>query len=89
MNFDNFTIRPITLEDANAFYLRVDKNRERISTYFPGIVRFTTTLEDTKVHIAERISDAAIGKYMIMLIIDTTSNAIAGAIQMKDAVKSN
>jgi RimJ/RimL family protein N-acetyltransferase len=84
MTFDNFTIRPITTEDAVAFFQLVESNKHRISTYFPGIVTKTTTLEETKSHIAERLAGASRGKYMIHLIIDNLTNAIAGVIQLKD-----
>jgi RimJ/RimL family protein N-acetyltransferase len=84
MNFDNFTIRPITARDAVDFFQLIENNRERISTYFPGIVKLTNNIEETKSHIAERIAEAGKGKYMIWLIIDTLTNNIAGVIQLKD-----
>lgn len=84
MNFDNYTLSPITLDDTNIFFELIENNRERISTYFPGIVGFTKTLEETKAHIEERIAGAESGKYMIYLITDTSNNKIAGVVQMKD-----
>lgn len=83
-NFDNYTLSPITLDDTNIFFELIENNRERISTYFPGIVGFTKTLEETKAHIEERIAGAESGKYMIYLITDTSNNKIAGVVQMKD-----
>jgi ribosomal-protein-serine acetyltransferase len=62
----------------------VENNKHRISTYFPGIVTKTTTLEETKTHIAERIEGAEKGQYMIYLIIDTLTKKFAGVIQLKD-----
>ena len=84
MNFDNYTIRPITLDDSDGFFQLVEINKGRISTYFPGIVTKTTTLEETKVHIAERIEGAEKGKYMIYLIVDNLKKQFAGVIQLKD-----
>jgi RimJ/RimL family protein N-acetyltransferase len=84
MNFDHYSIRPITMEDASGFFNLVENNKERISTYFPGIVTKTNTLEDTKAHVQERISGAAQDKYMIYLIIDNLTNKPIGVVQLKD-----
>jgi ribosomal-protein-serine acetyltransferase len=84
MNFDNYVIRPITLEDAADFFQLVENNRQRISTYFPGIVTKTNTLEETITHIAERIEGADKGKYMIYLIIEIPTNKMIGVVQLKD-----
>ena len=84
MTLDNFIIRPITLEDAADFFQLVENNRPRISTYFPGIVSVTKTLEETKSQIAERIEGAEKGKYMIYLIVDKPAGKIVGVVQLKD-----
>jgi RimJ/RimL family protein N-acetyltransferase len=84
LTFDNYTIRPITQDDAAHFFQLVENNRPRISAYFPGIVSKTTTLEHTRTHIAERIAGAATGKYMIYLVVDNLTQKIAGVVQLKD-----
>jgi RimJ/RimL family protein N-acetyltransferase len=84
LTFDNYSIRPIELNDALDFFQLVENNRPRISTYFPGIVSKTKTFEETKSHIAERIAGAASGKYMIYLIIDNLTKKFAGVVQLKD-----
>src|SRR5262245_5092732 len=84
MTFDGFIIRPITMADVGSFFKLVETNRERISDYFPGIVKVTNTLEETTQHVAERIAGADRGKYMIYLIMDTAVNRPIGVIQLKD-----
>lgn len=84
MNFDHYTLRPITLNDSREFFELVQQNKNRISTYFPGIVSKTRTLDETATHIAERIAGAAEGKYMLWLIVDLKTTKMAGVIQLKD-----
>ena len=84
ISLDTFTLRPITLADTESFFNAVSANRDRISTYFPGIVTKTNTLEETRTHIEERIAGADEGKYMIWLIVENRTDKIAGVIQNKD-----
>lgn len=84
MTFDNYALRPITLDDASEFFQMVENNKHRIETYFPGIVSKTKTIEETKTHIAERIEGAEKGKYMIYLIIDNPTKKFVGVVQLKD-----
>jgi hypothetical protein len=47
MQFDNYTIRPLTTEDLAAYFQLVEKNRKRLEGFFTGTVSRTKTLEDT------------------------------------------
>lgn len=82
--FENYTVRPVVPGDTEAFLELVNNNRERITAYFPGIVTHCDTVQTLQKHLEERIAAAGEGKYIPLVIEDTTSSKLVGVIQVKD-----
>lgn len=83
MTFNNFVIRPISIEDVEKYFSFVEKNRERIAPLFPVIAKSTLTLEDTHGYIKRRLERAEKKEYIIFVILDIEINKIIGAAFLK------
>lgn len=84
MVFDNFTIRLLTIDDLDAYFHLIEKNRERLEDFFSGTVSKTKTFEDTKnflLDIVQRVKDKT---YFPYLIIDDSTQKIAGFVDLKN-----
>lgn len=84
LSFENFLIRMAEEKDAPAVLELVNANRNRITNYFPGIIRFCDSLSDLQRHLEVRSKEANEGKYVIMLIFDSEEKNIMGLVQLKD-----
>jgi len=84
MQFDNFSIRPLTLDDLEAYFQMVEKNRSRLEDFFTGTVSRTKTLGDTQEFISEMAQRAIDKTYFAYLIIDDTDNSIIGFMDLKN-----
>jgi RimJ/RimL family protein N-acetyltransferase len=84
MKFDHFTIRLLTEEDSEAYFQLIERNRPRLEGYFAGTVSKTKTLEDTLTFIAENMQRIKDRTYFPYLIVDDSSNNIAGFIDLKN-----
>jgi RimJ/RimL family protein N-acetyltransferase len=83
-NLTDIEIRLITKEDANAFYELVEKNRTRLTTYFPKTLAAIRDLDSTKDFIELKTREATNKEGFWFLIIDTPGNQIIGSIVIKD-----
>lgn len=84
MTFDNFTIRLLTLQDLDAYYKLVERNRDRLEDFFAGTVARTKTFEDTLIFMTDmerRIQDRT---YFPYIIADNSNDNIAGFIDLKN-----
>lgn len=84
MKFDHFTIRLLTGEDSDAYFQLIERNRPRLEGYFAGTVSKTKSLEDTLLFIAENMQRIKDRTYFPYLIVDDSSNRIAGFIDLKN-----
>jgi ribosomal-protein-serine acetyltransferase len=84
MNFDNFSIRLLTIEDAAGFYQLIDANRPRLEAFLAGTVSRTRTLEDTKLYATEITEKAKQKTYLPFLILDNQNGSLVGFIDVKN-----
>lgn len=82
--FDNYSVRLINAGDAEEYYNFIDKNRERIETYFPVTAKVNSSISGTRAHIAERMKQAEEKKFLLFVIRDKVKNEFAGIIFLKD-----
>lgn len=84
MNFDHYSIRLVEDGDAEALFEVFDSNRSRLEDFFSGTMAQNKTFEDTKNYVVSVLGRIAEGTYYPYLIIDTTTNNIAGFIDVKN-----
>ena len=84
MTFDNFTIRPISNEDASIYHSFVDQNKSRLIKYFPKTVDANKDIPSTTAHIIERLKLADKKEFFTFVISDNSSEKIIGAVFIKD-----
>ena len=84
MQFDHFIIRPLEWDDADAFYVMVDKNRSRLADFFTGTVSKTKTKEETIGFVSEIIKKREEKTYFPFVIVDITSQKIIGYMDLKN-----
>lgn len=84
MNFDNFSIRLLTGEDTQEFFVLIDQNRPALEAFFAGTVARTRTPEDTKAYVTEIVKKAEQKIYLPFLIINAHNNSLIGFIDVKN-----
>lgn len=84
MQFDHYTIRPLTIQDLNPFYQLVDRNRSRLESFFTGTASKTKTREDTLAFINDMTRRAAERTYFPYVIVDTNNNQLVGFLDLKN-----
>ena len=84
MNFDNFSLRPLTSADDQAFFNLIDRNRVRLEAFFSGTVSRTRTLEDAKEYVIEITKKAEQKTYLPFLLMNDHDNTIIGFIDIKN-----
>ncbi|MBK7691690.1 MAG: GNAT family N-acetyltransferase [Bacteroidetes bacterium] len=84
MTFSNYTIRQLSMQDIDAYFQLVEQNRARLEDFFTGTVSRTKTFEDTKIFLADITQRAQDRSYYPYIILDTTTNKIAGFIDLKN-----
>jgi ribosomal-protein-serine acetyltransferase len=83
MSFDNYSFKLITLNDVDAYYDLIARNRARLEQFFAGTVALTQTPESTQKHLEDITTKQNKQHYFSFLIIDTTINSLIGSIQIK------
>lgn len=84
MNFDRFSIRPLTKEDAQNYFLLIENNRGRIAKYFPGVTVANKDIDSTVSFVAERIRLLEKGELISFVICDTVTQGIIGTVFLKN-----
>lgn len=84
MQFNNYSIRLLKSQDLEAFFQLVEKNRPRLEDFFAGTVSKTKTLEDTRKFIEDIEQKIKDRTYFPYLIIDNSTHAIIGFIDLKN-----
>jgi ribosomal-protein-serine acetyltransferase len=84
MDFDNFSIRILTIEDQEEFFDLISRNRPRLEAFFSGTVSRTRTLEDTKDYVLEIVKKAEQKSYLPFVLIDNRDNSLIGFIDIKN-----
>jgi RimJ/RimL family protein N-acetyltransferase len=84
MQFDNYSIRPLTTQDVDGYYQLVEKNRQRLEDFFTGTVSKTKTIEDTRNFVSDIVQKAEEKTYFPYIILDNSSNRIIGFLDLKN-----
>lgn len=84
MKFDNYTIRLLEMDDLEAYFELVQKNRKRLEDFFAGTVSRTATLSDTRDFLNEIVQLITDKKYFPYIIVDDTDDQIIGFLDLKN-----
>jgi ribosomal-protein-serine acetyltransferase len=84
MNFENYSIRLLEVSDLDAYFDLIERNRKRLEDFFTGTVARTKTFEDTSVFLGELIARKEQKTYYPFIVIDNTTNEIAGFLDLKN-----
>ena len=84
MTFDHYTLRPIRMEDAKAFFTLVSANREYIRDYLPVTAAGIQDIPATEAYIEEKIILADEKEHYCLLIEDRHTHTLAGAFFLKN-----
>ncbi len=82
--FDSFTLRPIGLADALAYFALVDENRKRISTFFPGTANSNKSAAESVAFVNQKVESAHHRKAMLFVILDNATGKMIGSVSLKD-----
>jgi RimJ/RimL family protein N-acetyltransferase len=84
MNMYAYIMEPLAQKHAEPYFHFIERNRERISRYFPRTIAATTSLPSTIEHIADRIKAAERKEIITHLVREKDSGNIVAAIFLKD-----
>jgi RimJ/RimL family protein N-acetyltransferase len=84
INFDNFTIRPLCMEDSQEYFNLINDNRKRLSRYFPKTVAGTQSLESATSIISELLIQAENKSFYSFIIRENLKKGIIGIVFIKD-----
>ncbi len=84
MNFENFEIRPICIEDSSNYFLLVKKNEGRLTRYFPKTVKANNDLSSTIEHITERVYLTDKKEFFTFIILNNLLNQIVGTVFIRN-----
>lgn len=81
---NGINIRLITKDDAIAFYELIEKNRERLTMYFPKTLKHIRDLDSTKLFIDLKINESSKKEGYWFLVISEEGNQMIGSLVIKD-----
>jgi ribosomal-protein-serine acetyltransferase len=84
MNFENFTIRSISIEDAQNYFQFVNSNKERIEKYFSNVVTANNDIASTMSFITERLALFEKAELLSFIVYDNLTKQIIGSIFVKN-----
>ena len=84
MQPEGIEIRPITEADTIPFYELIEKNRQRLTMYFPKTLKHIRDLDSTKLFIDLKINEALKKEGYWFLIISKEDNCFIGSLVIKD-----
>ncbi len=80
---DQLTVRPVTAEDADAFFRMIDRDRALFATYFPVTTSRTTDALCTLSYMRDLVAQASAQETYCYLILQDASPEPVGAIFLK------
>ena len=84
INFDWFSICPLSEQDLDKYFDLVERNRSRLEDFFTGTVSKTKTREETAIFVKEITGKAAARTYFPFLLYDKKENTLAGFLDIKN-----
>lgn len=84
INFDNYTIRPLEINDLVKYFDLVERNRRRLEDFFAGTVTRTKEINATKIFLLELIEKRELKQYYPFVLIDNSTNNFIAFIDLKN-----
>ncbi|MFM9984364.1 MAG: GNAT family N-acetyltransferase [Flavobacteriales bacterium] len=84
IQFEQYSIRPLTIADLENYFGMVEKNRKRLEDYFTGTVSKTTTKADTLAFLHEITAKRDAKQYFPFVLIDDTSDTFIAFFDLKN-----
>lgn len=84
IHFEHYTVRSLELNDLEAYFNLVEKNRKRLEDFFTGTVSRTKSIEDTKLFLTELSQKRESKLYFPYILIDNISNEFIAFIDLKN-----
>jgi ribosomal-protein-serine acetyltransferase len=84
MEFDQYHIRQLRADDAEAYFKLIDANRKRLEDFFAGTVAVTKTLDDTKSYLTNIIAQAEQHNHFPFVVIENDTKTMVASIQVKN-----
>jgi len=84
IHFDNYTIRPLEIDDLVKYFDLVDRNRSRLEDFFTGTVAKTKDIAETKVFLEELTKKRESKQYFPFLLVDNTTNNFIAFFDLKN-----
>ena len=84
INFDNYTIRPLEIDDLVKYFDLVERNRTRLEDFFTGTVSRTRDINETKIFLSELIEKRDLKQYYPFILIDNSTNNFIAFFDLKN-----
>ncbi|MFB0938217.1 MAG: RimJ/RimL family protein N-acetyltransferase [Candidatus Azotimanducaceae bacterium] len=84
INFENYTIRPLEIDDLQQYFILVERNRKRLEDFFTGTVSRTKDMDSTRIFLTEIIKKRLEKKYFPYLLVDNLTNKFIAFIDLKN-----
>jgi ribosomal-protein-serine acetyltransferase len=84
MNFGHYQVRLLNMDDLQAYFQLIDRNRQRLEDFFAGTVAITKTLDETRDHLEDVIARTEMKNYFPFVVTDISTGQIISSIQVKN-----
>lgn len=84
ITFNNFTIRPLEINDLKHYFDLVERNRKRLEDFFTGTVSNTADLKSTEEFLHKIDSKRKQKEYFPFIVEDTITNKFVAFIDLKN-----
>lgn len=84
IHFENYTIRPLEVEDLQPYFMLVEKNRERLEDFFTGTVSRTKDIDSTREFLVEMSQKRLERSYFPYIVVDNLTNTFVSFIDLKN-----
>lgn len=84
INFDNYTIRPLEINDLENYFSLVESNRKRLEDFFTGTVSRTKNIAETKIFLQEIIDKRNAKQYYPFILVDNLTNEFIAFFDLKN-----
>jgi RimJ/RimL family protein N-acetyltransferase len=84
IQFDNYIIRPLQVNDLNTYFDLVERNRKRLEDFFTGTVSKTKDLAATELFLEEITAKRNEKQYFPFIVEDRSTNEFIAFIDLKN-----
>jgi len=84
ISFENYTIRPLEIDDLVKYFDLVDRNRSRLEDFFVGTVSNSKDIAATRVFLSELIEKRESKQYFPFVLIDNSTNNFISFFDLKN-----